>query len=213
MRKPQLIQQLALCRQQRGVRPSLQNLLDWLHFDDVDELLRRGLPCRLLEAAGGEKVPTIGPYEKGLQLGLRQMATVADVRLLELLAQHLDVGVAGAFTKLGEDDRTRLLLAYALLWGKERPGDGGLEAVDAFTMAHPALKKDLLEVIAYQRARTVPASGIYFPQRTGVLELHANYTREQINAIKLRLTGSACCSGRSPGAWWVSFCAGRRDQV
>lgn len=33
----------------------------------------------------------------------------------------------------------------------------------------------------------------------------------KLNAIKLRLTGSACCSGRSPGAWRVSFCAGRRD--
>ena len=30
------------------------------------------------------------------------------------------------------------------------------------------------------RERTVPPSGRYFPERAGVLELHASYTREQI---------------------------------
>jgi len=61
----------------------------------------------------------------------------------------------------------RLQLAYSLLWGKERPGDGGLEALDAFTETHPAVNRDLREVVAYQRQRLVPASCVYFPDRTG----------------------------------------------
>ena len=180
MRRPKIIQQLALCRQHYRTHPSLKDILDWFHFDDADDLLRHGLPCRLLEAAGGQKVRDIEPYEKGLTQGLRRLASVTDTSFLDSLGQRLDPKeVSGPGTSNGTD-RTHLQLVHSLLWGNARPGDGSLEAVDGFTQNHQALRQDLLDVVAYQRERIVPASGRYFLEQTGVLELHARYTREQI---------------------------------
>jgi len=180
MRKPRIIQQLALCRQHYRRQPSLEEMLDWLHFDDADDLLRHGLPSRLLEAAGGQKTMDIEPYEKGLKQGFRQLAMVTDTELLTVLERRLNLETGVSLRVLIDDDRSRLQLIYSLLWGNERPGDGSLDAVDAFTTAQDVLRKDLLDIITYRRGRMVPASGRYFPKRTGVLELHASYTREQI---------------------------------
>jgi hypothetical protein len=122
----------------------------------------------------------IAPYEKGLKQGLRQLASVTDTNLLDTLEQRLDPKTPASPEALSDANRLHLQLVHSLLWGNERPGDGSLEAVDGFTKKHQALCRDLLDVIAYQRERIVPASGRYFPERTGVLELHARYTREQI---------------------------------
>ncbi len=180
IRKPRLVQQLALCRQHYSDRPTFQNILDWLHFDDADDLLRHGIPCRLLEAAGGDPCSGLAPYEKGLQLGLRQLGMLTDVGVLTALAGRLRESTPPPVADLSVETRTRLTLAHSVLWGKDKPGDGSLVSVDTFIRTHTALRQDLEEVIDYRLEQTVPASGIGLREQTGVLELHASYTREQI---------------------------------
>ncbi|AHE97473.1 DUF3427 domain-containing protein [Thioalkalivibrio paradoxus] len=180
VRRPRIIQQLAQCRQQLGKRPTLEEMLDWLHFDEPDLLLRHGLPSRLLEAAGGKHVAGIEPYEKGLRTGLRQLAISTDTNILDALSRRLgpDADNSGEFE--GEDDHIRLELAYSVLWGSQRPGDGDFNALDEFTRKHSESSLDVRDVVSFRRRGIVPASEVFFRDRTGPLELHATYTREQI---------------------------------
>lgn len=174
-RRPQIIQQLAgLLR--NGARPSFQQLLDGLGFDDADLLLKHGLPCRLLQLAGGEKHDALAPYEKGLQRGLRQVAACDDRQMLAAMHDAVSEPDAGD----AQEQQQRLVLALSLLWGVQRPGDGSRTTVLQFIGEQPGLRRDVLEVIEHRLAHLLPASGRFFPACSSVLELHASYTREQI---------------------------------
>ena len=170
MRRPQLIQRLQpLVRDEPA--PDYRAMLDWLHLDEPDELLRHGPPCLLRTEASGKALEPIEQYRKPLTRGLRQLAQCDDVALLETLATHLDGN--------GSADTEVLTLAYALLWPNDRPGDGSLTAIEGFIRENGALRYDLLDIVRDRREALLPASGIHL-QRTGPLELHASYTREQI---------------------------------
>jgi superfamily II DNA or RNA helicase/HKD family nuclease len=180
-RKPQIVHSLAQCRQQLGGQPSVEEMLNWLHFDEPDQLLRHGVPCRLLEAAGGERVTGIGPYEKGLQMGLRQLAASTDTNVLDVLCRRLRKTNDPSRKILEEEEELiQLKLAYSLLWGSKRPGDKSLTALDEFILNHAQLSQDVHDVASIRRRGIVPASGVFFRDQTGPLELHATYTREQI---------------------------------
>ena len=180
LRRPRIIQQLAQCRQQLGKRPTLEDMLAWLHFDEADQLLHHGLPSRLLEAAGGTQVAGVEPYEKGLKTGLRQLAISTDTNILDAVSRRLG---ADPDTSLGfgaDDAQARLQLAYSVLWGSQRPGDGAFHTLDDFIRDNSELSLDIREVVSFRRRGIVPASEIFFGDHTGILELHATYTREQI---------------------------------
>lgn len=188
MNRTRVVAQLAVLRQQVGGPPGLRQMLDWLHLDEPDLLLKHGLPCRLLESAGGEAWPAVEPYEKALRRGIRALAAADDRRMLEVLREALapggawgDVGGDGPLPPgLAGDRRLRLELAHSLLWGQDRPGDGALAAVHHFFRGVEGLRQDLVEVVEERLRRVRPASGETFPKHTGVLELHAHYTREQV---------------------------------
>lgn len=170
MRRPQLIQQLQpLVREEAA--PSYRAMLDWLHLDEPDELLRHGPPCLLRAEASGKALEPIERYRKPLTRGLRQLAQCDDVALLETLITHLDGN--------GSADTDVLTLAYALLWPNDRPGDGSLTAIEGFIRENDALRHDLLDITRDRREGLLPASGIHL-ERSGPLELHTSYTREQI---------------------------------
>jgi hypothetical protein len=157
----------------------LEDMLAWLHFDEADQLLHHGLPSRLLEAAGGEHVAEIEPYEKGLRTGLRQLAISTDTNILDALSGRLGTKPDKSWD-LGGDDLARLQLAYSVLWGNQRPGDGDFHSLDNFIRDHSDLSRDTRDVVSFRRRGIVPTSEIFFRDRTGLLELHATYTREQI---------------------------------
>ena len=194
MRRPQVERELASLAHDLGRRPKLREMLDRLHFDGLDELLRHGLPCRLLAGGGGEpECEEVQPFERGLARGIRALAASGDRAVLETLRDSLGgrgtwtpatggTGSvpAGAPAEFGAEDRARLELAHSLVWGKERPEDGSLETVEGFVRRVEGLRRDLLEVTEERLERLRPASGVHFPARTGVLELHARYTREQV---------------------------------
>ncbi len=183
MPRPQVVSQLALLRQGLPTRPTLRQMLDYLHLDSPDDLLRHGLPCRLLERAGGEPCPQVEPYEAGLVRGIRALAACDDRQVLEVLRRTLRGAVGVGELDPGElsgDDRIRLELAHSLLWGKERPGDGGVAAAHRFVLGVEGLRRDLLEVVEGRLGQVRPASGEFDRPVSSVLELHAHYTREQV---------------------------------
>jgi len=170
MRRPQIIRQLQrLIREQPT--PSYHAMLDWLHFDDPDDLLRFGPPCLLRAEARGQSLETIERYRKPLTRGLRQLALCDDVPLLDTLGAHLSGNESA--------DTQALTLAYALLWPNDRPGDGSLAAIEQFIHENDAFRRDLQDIVRHRRDTLLPASGIRL-KATGPLELHAGYTREQI---------------------------------
>jgi len=172
--RPQVISQLRTLLNQADAHPTLQEMLDWLHFDDADLLLKYGLPCRLLEAAGGEAVTGVEAYEKGLKDGLRRLLLVDDRDILQTLSTALD----------GEsvedvEWRQRLTLALAVVWGTNRP-KGGEAAALAFLRDSVHLRRDVQQIIEWRLRQLVPVAARRWPQLSGVLALHAHYTRDQI---------------------------------
>jgi superfamily II DNA or RNA helicase/HKD family nuclease len=189
MHRPQVIQALERLRQETEGRPAIREMVEWLHFDGPDDVLKHGLPCRLLADAGGEpRCTAVEPYESGLHRGLRALAACDDRGMLEALRVGLldKEAIEGArrgddgLPSLSDDDRARLELAYSLLWGVERPGAGKFADVHRFVLATDGLRDDIVDLVDDRLARLHPASGVHFPDKTGMLELHAHYTREQI---------------------------------
>jgi len=173
-RRPQIIQHLTRMRDQVNGQPSLKQMMDWLHFDDADLLLKHGLPCRLLEQAGGPSVGELGDYEKGLALGTRHLLIADDRDLLKTLFEALQGKITAEC-----DWKQRLTLALALVWGQNRPS-GGEAAALAFLRDNTALKRDLEQVIEYRLGQLLPIEPRRFPRVSGALALHSHYTREQI---------------------------------
>ena len=174
LRRPQLVTQLAALRQTQGEQVSLAQMLDWLHIDDPDLLLKHGMPSSLMAASAGRQPPELGRHEKGLTRGLRQLLLCDDRELLTALQRALDTA-----KPVTNADREAVKLALALVWGKPRPA-GGEDAALGFIHAHPALRHDLLEVLRWQLQQRLPTQQRRFPTLTGGLALHACYTREQI---------------------------------
>jgi len=173
-RRPQIIRHLSRLREQVDGQPSLKQILDWFHFDDADLLLKHGLPCRLLEQAGGPPVDALGDYEKGLTLGARHLLLADDRDLLKTLFEALNGNIAAE-----SDWKQRLTLVLALVSGKNRP-PGGEAAALALLRDNTALKRDLEQVIEYRLSQLLPIEPRRFPRASGALALHSHYTREQI---------------------------------
>ncbi len=174
-RKPEIIRQLQALRLEHGDRPGLQRMLNWLHFDEPDPLIKRGLPCRLMEAAGGPSHSGLEPFEATLINGLRQLAIATDRQVLQALSELLRER-----PREEAEWRMRASLGLSLIWGQKRPGDGSEQAVVEFMRDQSGLRDDLIDLIEYRLKHLLPASKQFFPDCAGVLELHASYTREQI---------------------------------
>lgn len=173
-RRPQVIQQLQALRQELGDEASLDQMLDWLHFEDADLLLKHGLPSRLLHQAGASLPLELGEHEQGLSAGARQLLLMDDRDLLEALWRSLD-GEAPS----DANGQQRLLLGLSLLWGAKRPA-GGVEAALQFLRERSSLKRDLMQIIAWRLRQLRPVQYRRLPQASGVLALHCSYSSEQI---------------------------------
>lgn len=169
---PALGQQLRQLITELGRRPQLQEMLDFLLWDEPDELLRRGLPSELLGHVLAQAEPWHDEARKGLKRGLRHLAESDDPELLHALAGLLEAPVGST-----PDDAEVAALALSQLWGKPR---ASLQWVlDSLRAAAP-WRADVLDVIAWRRERLRTGPGRRFPHLSGALRLHARYTREQI---------------------------------
>ncbi|MEE4279705.1 MAG: DUF3427 domain-containing protein, partial [Halieaceae bacterium] len=169
-RRPQVVAQLAALKREVGPAPSLAQILDWLHLDDADLLLKHGLPSTLLGATD----PEIADFERGLVLGLRQLL-VADDREVLLALQRAVTG-QGAGSEILDD---LLMLGLSLLWAGKRPPGGWREAL-GLMRSRPALREDLSQVLEWRLAQVVPSQGRRFTAASGPLAIHCRYTSEQI---------------------------------
>lgn len=173
-RRPQIIQQLAGLRNEKGDDVSLTEMLDWLHLDDPDLVLKHGLPSSLMAEAAGTPYAELGKYEKGLALGLRQLLISDDRDSLVTLWDALK-----SDHRVADSDKETVLLSLALVWGNQRP-EGGWEEALRFIHAHSELRRDLLDVLRWRLGQLLPIHHRRFPALTGQLALHACYSREQI---------------------------------
>jgi hypothetical protein len=173
-RRPQLMSQLARLCQEKGEDVSLTQILDWLHLDDPDLLLKHGLPSSLMAEASGRRESGLGSYEKELTRGLRQLLVSDDRDILLSLQTALQ-----SDQPVADSETERLLLALAMVWGKQRPKGGWQEALGVMR-THRWLRRDLLDVLQWRLDQLLPVHHRRFPTLTGQLALHACYSREQI---------------------------------
>lgn len=173
-RRPQIIKQLAELRREKGDDASLALMLDWLHLDDPDLVLKHGLPSSLMAEVAGTPEFGLGKYEKGLSLGLRQLL-IADDRDLLLALKN----AVRSEQQVAESEQETVLLALAMVWGSQRP-EGGWPAALHLLRTHSGLRHDLLEVLDWRLDQLLPVQYRRFPALTGQLALHACYSSEQI---------------------------------
>jgi superfamily II DNA or RNA helicase/HKD family nuclease len=167
LRGNRLIQEL---RQLQGTI-SLEKMLEYLNLDSPDEIYRKGLPHLLLAEAHGlqNSIDMLG-YEQSLAKGFRRLLLMDDREIVTAGAEWLK----GATSILPDSN----LLLQSVLWGNNRPAN--LNEADRFIDERPGLKNDLIELFSWLLANNIPHSVKRFKEMTGLLSLHASYTREQI---------------------------------
>lgn len=168
LRTAQLEQRLRGLMTELGRRPTLAEMLDRLLWDTPDLLLQKGPPSALL----GLDAAAAGPAGKTFARGLRHLAQSDDPALLDALAELLQAPVGAPLA-----DPERAALGLTLLVGS--PRTGLLDAADTLR-AHAAWRTDLVDLLDWRLAGLRRGPGRSFPHLSGVLRLHAHYTREQI---------------------------------
>jgi len=178
--RPRIVRDLQRCLSHYGRRPTLAEVLNWLHLDDAIDLLSKGIPCQLIQAAGGPDCDSIAPYERGIKRGLQQLALLDDVKELDFLYKRWNDKEPISTANLNTEESIRLALGHSLLWTTERPGKGSVTEVDTYIRGKEYIRTDILEILEYRRQKITPTSEVYFKELTGPLELHASYSREQV---------------------------------
>jgi superfamily II DNA or RNA helicase len=170
LRTNHLIQELSQLQGQQTGRISLGQMLEFFHLEDPDEIYRRGLPHALLEKAKG-KEPVLGDWLPDLAKGFRRLLLLDDPSLIEEFRR--------AVVADGECSTSVLALIHTALWGRRRPGEGELLQAHHFLRSHPGLMEDLGDLFDWLCSHQTPLPKQYFSP-SGILCLHAHYTREQV---------------------------------
>ncbi|MDA3832474.1 MAG: DUF3427 domain-containing protein [Spirochaetales bacterium] len=174
LRRKQFLQNLENLVKQGGKELSLQKLLDYFHLDSPDPVYKLGLPHQLVLDASHEQAAEPDLTEKyKLNTGLRKLLLMDDTDLLQRFQDMLEAkeGWSG--------NREVKIMLHSLLWGKYKSGGGTLDEVHSFFMTNPGLLQDLIELLSWMLQHKTPVVSKQF-SRTGLLVLHASYTREQI---------------------------------
>ncbi|MCC6696787.1 MAG: DUF3427 domain-containing protein [Candidatus Hydrogenedentes bacterium] len=166
-----LIRELRELRRRSEGEISLQELLDYLHLEDPDELYRRGLPHLLFAQAQKRRIDdSISEYK--LSAGFRRLLLMDDSHFLSDARNWVMEG-------RGIEPVTKAML-HCVIWGNKKPGDGTLDDVDDYLRARSGLRHDLAELLDWLLSHRTPIPATRLPAMTGPLVLHASYTREQI---------------------------------
>ncbi len=173
LRGEQLLSELRRLQAQTDGNPSLQQMIDYLQLDTPDEIYKRGLPHVLLsKAEGKESFDDKIDFNVVLAKGFRRLSFMDDTYFIEDAKRLVTTGKS--FSRL-----TKPLL-HSLLWNKNKPEDGTIEAVDSFITSRTGVKQDLIELFDWLLTHKVPLPKQQLESLTGPLTLHASYTREQI---------------------------------
>lgn len=173
LRGQRMINELRQLRSQVAGDISLQQMLDYLHLDDPDEIYARGLPYQLMtDVEDGHTADDTVLFDKPLAEGFRRVALLDDSNLIEDAKSLIMTGTS----------RSELTgpLIHSLLWRSKKPENASLEVAHRFLMSRQGLTKDLTELLDWLLAHRTPMPLKQFPNLTGPLNLHASYSREQV---------------------------------
>lgn len=172
LRGQRLVAELAHLRDHIG-NMSLSHLLEELGLDEPQEFYDKAgyLPHQLIKKVVGQEVNE-EEMEWGKQLlkGFQRLSLLDDCYLFEDAVAKIDTPTQRSVT---------MEMLHSVLWGKNRQEGGSLENLHNFIVSRPGFAKDLRELLTWLLQHRSPVSRHRFAQ-TGLLNLHASYTREQI---------------------------------
>lgn len=168
LRGERFLNELKVLQIQTKDEITLQDILDYLHLDTPDEIYKRGLPHELLSKEF-EKENT-GEYR--LNEGFRRLLMMDDTHFIEDAKNIIKESSV-------EQDTTVKSMIHTVLWGPKKPDEGKLNQVHEYILSRPGLLNDLLELFNWILTHKTPVRKQQLDM-TGILNLHASYTREQI---------------------------------
>lgn len=152
---------------------SLQDIVGYFELESPDEIFKHGMPSVMINRVRGEKQgESFVDMADSLAKGCRKLMLMNDTLLLNEARELINQGEVS--------DALSMALIQTVLWGNKKPGDGTLRDVQQFIYEHEGLWKDLLELMDWQLAHTVPMKPVREEALTGPLCLHGCYTREQV---------------------------------
>ncbi len=160
-------------RTRLGDEISLEQMIDYLHLDSPDEIYKKGLPHVLFERAfGRDAAEELDGFEDVLASGFRKLALSDDTALIRDSLNFIK-----SEARITESS---LPLLQTVIWGANRPGEGTLSDVNQFLMGREKLVRDLVELLEWLLKHKKPIGEMRFEGKTGALNLHASYTRQQV---------------------------------
>ncbi|EDM29607.1 DEAD/DEAH box helicase-like protein [Lentisphaera araneosa HTCC2155] len=169
LRGKRMINELRDLHTQLQRRPSLIEIIDRFLLDSPDEIYKKGLPSTHLNLIENNHSSIDKKIEEKLAKGLRNLLLTDDQFLLNEFIRIMDGHDSG------KDVRS---LLHALLWGQKKVVTT-LEEAENFVAKHLGLKNDLKELFQWRQKQIPCIPKKRFPW-TGLLNLHASYSREQI---------------------------------
>lgn len=158
-----------------GLKLTLQNFLDYYRMES-EEIYKRDSWSRLCAIAG--EIDNFNELdEQQLAKGLRRLQHTNDSQLIDNLTRWLKAGFVE--DTLSDNERKQLTMLHFSLWGKTFPAQSLTESLDRLDK-NPTLKNELCELLSLCRERitSIPET-IELPFSTP-LQLHANYTLNEI---------------------------------
>lgn len=176
--KPRIIGAIQSFSQDTGLPLTMANFLDY-HRLEVDDIYRKGSWSQLCVQAGVR--PDIKDPDK-LQLakGLRRIAHVNDLDLIDRVSELIGLKVV-SIADTNEMDRRRLLMLHFSLLGNDPPPASYTDVMDRLGQ-NPTLCQELKDLLSIRRdsmASVPPTLQLAFECP---LQLHAQYTRDEILA-------------------------------
>ena len=175
-RKNQLVQRIKNFENETNKELTLANFLEH-HNLDLDTIYKKSSWSRLLVEAGIIE-NFVEPDEKSLSKGFRRICHMNSAyqlkTLLNLLSQH-NLG------KISENEKRLLTMLHFSLWGKNNNFKSIEESIRQLEQ-NPVLYSELLELIEYLFEKTDLVTDKAKLPFECPLELHANYTRDEMLA-------------------------------
>lgn len=175
--KPRIVRNIASFTADTGRPLKLNNFLEY-HQLDLDDIYRRASWARLC-AEAGVRAGFTEPDETVLTKGLRRLHHVNDVHQIDLLINILKNNLHES--DLCELDQKRLLMFHFSLWGTDhfpKTLDDGLRKLGQ----NPNLESELMVLLKLRRESLVCVPLVQTLPFECPLQLHAEYTRDEILA-------------------------------
>ena len=176
--KPRIIQNIASFTADTGLILTLRNFLDYYYLS-LDDIYRRASWSRLCAEAGVQEGFT-EPDEVRLTKGLRRLQHINDVHQIDFL-QSLLHKTDKELPKLSLLDERRLLMLHFTLWGQTGAPQSRKESLTQLRK-NPTLQSEVLDLLRLKRDSVASVTPDQKQLPDCPLQVHAQYTRDEILA-------------------------------